>query len=69
MRGKNKINLNIEKSKKSRIKKEKKIKTPTEDYKVRFNILTFLTYICRNYYFNEAIFFTNNKWCRIQRNI
>ena len=58
MRG-GKFNFKIEKHKNNKIKTEKKQKTEIFDFKVRFNILTFLTYACRNYYFNKAIFFTN----------
>ncbi len=44
---KDNINLNVEKHKKNRIKTEKKTKKPKKsDFKVRFNILTFLTYVC-----------------------
>ena len=61
MKGK-KINFKIEKPKKSRMKMEKKPKTNKTnilDFKVRFNILTFLTYACRYCYFNKIILFTN----------
>lgn len=49
---KDNFNLNVEKHKKNRIKTEKNKKRKTLDFKVRFNVLTFLTYACRNSYFN-----------------
>ena len=60
-----KLNLNVEKHKKNRIRTEKNKKPKTLDFKVRFNILTFLTYACRNYNFDKAFFFTNCKWNRV----
>ena len=47
---KNKLNLNVEKHKKNKIKIVKAKKPKSLDFKVRFNMLTFLTYICRNCY-------------------
>lgn len=61
MKGK-KINFKIEKPKKNRMKMEKKSKankTNILDFKVRFNILTFLTYACRYCDSNKTIFVTN----------
>ena len=45
---KDKINLNVEKHKKNKIKTVKNKKPKILDFKIRFNILNFLTYICRN---------------------
>ena len=41
-----KLNLNIEKHKKNKIKTQKEKKQKNLDFKIRFNILTFLTYAC-----------------------
>ena len=60
MKKEKKINLNVEKHKKNRIKVEKNKKTKNFDFKVRFNILTFLTYTCRNYNINKIVFITNS---------
>ena len=62
---KDKLNLNIEKHKKNRIKTEKNKKVKKLDFKIRFNILTFLTYACRNCNFDKVVFFANCKWCRV----
>ena len=61
-----KFNFKIEKHKKNKIKAEKKQKPVILDFKVRFNILTFLTYACRNYYFNKTFLVTN---CKSEQNI
>ena len=58
---KDKFNLNVEKHRKSRIKAEKNRKPKSLDFKVRFNILTFLTYACRRCYFNKTFFIANCK--------
>ena len=42
-----KFNLNVEKHKKNKIKTQKEKKPKILDFKIRFNILTFLTYACR----------------------
>lgn len=59
---KNKLNLNVEKHKKNKVKIVKTKKAKSLDFKVRFNILTFLTYICRNCYTYKAFFIANCKW-------
>ena len=64
MKKKDNFNLNVEKHKKNKIKTEKKPKT--FDFKVRFNVLTFLTYACRNCYINKTFFITN---CKSVQNI
>lgn len=46
---KNKFNINIEKHNKNKIKVKKTRKPKISDFKIRFNVLTFLTYACRNY--------------------
>lgn len=65
---KDKLNLNVEKHKKNRIKTEKNKKPKNLDFKVRFNVLTFLTYACRNRHPNKTILATNRKRSRIPRN-
>ena len=56
---KDKINLNVEKHKKNRIKTVKNKKPKVLDFKVRFNILNFMTYICRNYNSYKTFFVAN----------
>ena len=59
---KNKINLKVEKHKKNKIKAVKNKKVKTLDFKIRFNILTFITYLCRSCDISEAFFTTSCKW-------
>ena len=62
---KNSLNLNVEKHKKNRIKTEKNKKPKILDFKIRFNILTFLTYACRYCNLNKTFFIANSKWGRV----
>lgn len=66
MRKKSKLNIEIQKNKKNKIKIDRKNKKQKSlDFKIRFNLLTFLTYICRNNNSFKIIFFTNYKWYKI----
>ena len=56
---KDKLKLNVEKHKKNKIKTFKNKKPKLLDFKVRFNVLTFLTYICRNNNTYKIVFITN----------